>query len=221
MKKHLLGLCIAVAFLGWSTFAAWSVRPSLENVLGRRPSLSDIRRAAKPIPSQPISITWQVYTGLVASWSQQPSLQPRSPQWTVYSTPTGSWREDPVLGRQNAADVKAFREEKGYIIRYLKKTTGTEKRSQLEAVESVVKTLLATQKNMVKTYEAAAKTTTLMTQEAWDSQAEAAVIAYRGSLLSYIDPTKMTGFERFIVGRTNLLKEMFEKLESMRKATTQ
>jgi|GEM_PF-4090679 len=75
-------------------------------------------------------------------------------------------------------------------------------------IESAIKTLLATQKTMRKTYDDAAEASsgTLMTEATWDSLADNAVDTYRLAVLPYVDTAKMDNFERFIIGRRNLLK---------------
>lgn len=186
-------------------------RPSIRSVLDRRPALPGGKNTNNlgNLPSIPTGI-WQIATGSISSWTQLSGGK----RWTIYSTPTWSWQEDPVLWQQNAENVRAYREENGYIMRFLaKQTTMDAKKNQIAIVESAIKTLLNTRKSMIASYTAAASTETPMSEDQWNSKAEAAVAAYRATLLPYIDQSKLSGFERFIIGRTNMLKQLYEELD--------
>lgn len=126
-----------------------------------------------------------------------------------------------TIVKQNAEDVAAYRAENGYIVRYLlKPVTVAEKRQQQIAIEKAVKGLLATQKSMRAQYEAAAKSWTAMSRDAWNTMVESAVETYRVAVLPYINPEKMEDFDKFIIGRKNLMKAMFDKLETIRLVKT-
>ncbi len=45
-----------------------------------------------------------------------------------------------------------------------------------------------------------------MTQEQWNTKVDAAIKIYQTAINSYIDTTKSVEFEKFIIGRTNLMK---------------
>lgn len=208
MKKYILLAVTAIAFVG-AAFATQTlqtkptlpvkkpmVRPALKNLLDKRPAL-------------PVKTTTVVSTGKVFPLTGN----------TVISTgkdvkTTGSIVRQIV--QQNAEDVKAYREENGYIVRYLKTPTREEKLAFGEAVIKAVKDFLATQKSMRQAYEAGIKSKTLMTKEQWDTQTDAAIAIYKAAVLPYIDAAKMAEFEKFIIGRTNLMKALFDKLETIR-----
>ena len=78
-------------------------------------------------------------------------------------------------------------------MRFLAKQTTMEAKKNMTAiVESAIKTLLSTRKSMRASYMIAASTETPMSREEWNNKAEAAVSAYRATLLPYIDSSKLT-----------------------------
>ena len=94
----------------------------------------------------------------------------------------------------------------------MKQTTAEGKKAMVDATTSAVKSLLATQKSM-KQFYVDTKNSVPMTKEERNLKAEAAVTVYHNALLPYVDVMKVEAFEKFIIGRTNLLKAMFDKLQ--------
>ena len=68
-----------------------------------------------------------------------------------------------------------------------KPTVAAEKNELNTSVTNAIKALIEAEKVMRQSYEAASKTTNLMTEASWDIQAENVVKNYRAALLGYID----------------------------------
>lgn len=114
----------------------------------------------------------------------------------------------PSQYRQNAEDVQAYRIENGYITRYVKKQLTADER---KSIENSVRAILATQKSMTQSYRAALNSGSPMTKSDWDMRSDAAVDSYKAAILPYIGDTSMDAFEKFIIGRKNLMKNLFDK----------
>lgn len=188
-----------------------SSRPSLRDVLQRRPSLPASTNGVKKDDDTKVET------------EQENNSNDDSQNNTQTNTNTeASTTTTRTIVQQDAEAVKAYREERGYITRFLKRaTTTTDRTAMQDIVQAAIKALLATREDMRREYELAASSSNLMTEATWNTKAEAALNVYSTTLKSYIDESKMEQFEKFIIGRTNLLKNYFDKLETIRKVKSQ
>ncbi len=204
MKKYLI-LAVSVLALTGAAFATQTlpvaptktvtkplVRPALKKLLDKRPVVP----VKKPAPAM---------TGNVKTSTGIKLPVPTTGQVVKTGTVIKA------IVQQNAEDVKAYREENGYVVRYLKTPTREEKLAFGEAVIKAIKDFLAAQKNMNKAYDDGVKAGTPMPKTLWDNQAEIAVAAYKTAVQPYIDSTKTAEFEAFLIIRLKLLKLMFDK----------
>lgn len=202
MKKYLLAVAVSIFALGGATFAT--------QILPTSPSSKEV---AKPVVRPSLTKMLDKRPKLEKKTNTGSKLDMDKTEYGTGSTNTGDKKETkkPVV-QQNAEDVKAFREENGYIVKFLKKpTTEAEKKAMNNAIQTAVKALLATQKNMRKIYESAVASGTQVPLDVLTTQADAAIAAYKAAVLPYIDATKIDDFNLFVIGRINLLKMMFLK----------
>lgn len=189
-----------------------SSRPSLRDVLERRPSLPASTNGVKKDEPKKVEIEDKTQSPVDTQTGTQTNTNTQNSTDTTTRT----------VVQQDAEAVKAYREERGYITRFLKRPANNTERTAInEIVQTAIKTLLATREDMRREYELAASSSSLMTEETWNTKAEATLNTYSTTLESYIDDAKMEVFEKFILGRTNLLKNYFDKLETIRKVKSQ
>lgn len=205
MKKTLMTITISAVALIGAAFATQIlpdtttttkpvVRPSLNKLLDRRPVIP-WRNAA--------SGTGKVLPPATGSNLMGTGKDQKS---------TGSVVR-PVVVQQNAEDVKAFREENGYITRYLKKSLSV---AQMRNVTNAVKTFLATQKTIRTTYEAAVNSGTQIDAAALMTTLNNSLDAYKTALSPYIDDAQQIQFQVFVIGRLNLLQIQFIQLKKIK-----
>ncbi len=186
-----------------------SSRPSLRDVLDRRPTLPASTHGAKNI------------TGNVMTGTKNPPVTTGNSTVRPQTNVNNNVPAVRTVVKQDAEAVKAYRTERGYILRFLKRVERAEMEAMQEAVTDAIKTLLDARESMRRDYELAASTSNLMTESQWNLRAEGVIETYKVALTNYIDEAKMDAFEKFILGRTNLLKNYFEKLETIRKVKSQ
>ncbi|MBP6910516.1 hypothetical protein KBC03_02860 [Patescibacteria group bacterium] len=213
MKKHLLAVAVSIVALGGVTFAT--------QILETPPTTTSVGNSVKPVVGRP-----NVRPSLIKLLDKRPALPVKRPMPKLGtgssvitgSAVTGTKQEEikqvvQTIVRQNAQDVAAYRTENGYIAAYLKKGgTFNERRVMSAAIQSAVKTLLATQKRLLETHTISVNSGTQNLSDML-AQADAAIDVYKDSLLPYIDSTKQDEFARFIIGRTNLLKILLTKIK--------
>lgn len=127
-------------------------------------------------------------------------------------------RPTAIAPKQSEAEIKEYRTEYNYVTRFLDKTLSiTEK----EAIENIISTFISEWKATRVAYQEVITAGTEFPKALWMTQTATAITNYKEALNPYVDATKASAFEKFILGRTNLMNSIYDKLEVIRKVKLQ